>query len=358
MMDIEKVVNKISLLHSTSVETPTSFKLAYEIVDSIKIDWKRKDLKILDPSCGRGTFLLAVLKKLIENGHTLQAASKIIYGCDTSKLQTKIAAKALKLATGCDNNIYCEDSLEKGWNMKFDVVVGNPPFQESKKNGKRKDQASNLWSKFWSKSFSITKNDGIIAFITPTTWTSPSGDLKGKAKIGKMTRLWDVFNRYTSYANIVDVAKHFPGVGSSFGYVIVDKSGTQGLSFSDNIDTSLGFLPKSNINDVKDQLSTVVNLGNMFKINQSNIFKNKPNLRVSIPMTRSLDIDSIEILNGNTVPTKGSTKPSLYLYVHVSTQEEAEKVKDRIIDCIDILNTYCRWSGFISIQTVKMIEWK
>jgi tRNA1(Val) A37 N6-methylase TrmN6 len=354
MMDIEKVVNKISLLHSTSVETPTSFKLAYEIVDFIKIDWKRKDLKILDPSCGRGTFLLAVLKKLIENGHSVQDASRMIYGCDTSRLQTKIASKALTLATGCDNNIYCEDSLEKEWNMKFDVVVGNPPFQQSKKNGKRKDQASNLWSKFWSKSFSITTNNGIIAFITPTTWTSPSGDLKGKFRIGKTTRLWDVFSRYTSYANIVDVAKHFPGVGSSFGYVIVDKSSSHGLVFSDNSDISLGFLPKNNIDDVKKQLSKTNNLGNNFKIDQGN----KPTLRVSIPMSKALKEDRIEILNGKTNPTKGSPKPGLYLYVYVPTQADAEKVKARIIDCIDILSKECRWSGFLSIQAVKMIEWR
>ena len=353
MIEINKVVYKISLLHSTSIETPTSFSLAYEIVNSIKIDWSRKDLKILDPSCGRGTFLLAVLKKLLENGHDLIDIPKIIYGCDQNNVQTRIAKKALKLASGQDINIYCEDSLTKGWNMKFDVVIGNPPFQESKKNGKRKDQASNLWSKFWSKSFSLTKKDGIIAFITPTTWTSPSADLKGKDKIGKMNRLWDIFNRYTSYANITDVAQHFPGVGSSFGYVIVDKTGNQGLVFSDNTDTSLGFLPKSNIDAVKKQLSKTVNLGNVFKVNQSN----KPNLRVSVPMTRSLEPDSIEILDGNAVPTKGSIKPGLYLYVHVSTQEQAEKVKARIIDCLDILNTHCRWSGFISIQTVKMIEW-
>ena len=38
--------------------------------------------------------------------------------------------------------------------MKFDVVIGNPPYQDSKNN----DIASNLWSKFWVKALRLTKD--------------------------------------------------------------------------------------------------------------------------------------------------------------------------------------------------------
>ena len=73
-------------------------------------------------------------------------------------------------------------------------------------------------------------------------------------------------------------------------------------------------------------------------------------------MTRKLLVNSIEILNGPGQPTKGSAKEELYLYVHVKTQQEADMVQKRIIDCLDILNTDCRWSGFLNIQMVRLIK--
>lgn len=359
-MNIDKIVHKISLLHSTDIETPTNFKLAEEIIDRLPVDWKNPDLKILDPSCGRGTFLLALIKKLEQYGHSrLHIIGNMIYGADVSKVQSMIAMKSLRmadspgaLASVMTNHIEQVNSLIKEWDMKFDVVVGNPPFQESKEDGERKDQASNLWSKFWAKGIKIAKPDGVVAFITPTSWLSPSADLKGKDKINDHSRLWDVFNDYTSVANVTDVSKHFPGVGSSFGYVIVDKAGTAGLSFTDGSSTALGFLPKSNFQIVAKELDKTNNLGNKFTINQDNT----PDIRVSIPMTRKLESDSIEILNGVASPTKGNDKDSLYMYVHVNTQQEALMVQQRIIDCLEILNVDCRWSGFINGQTVRLIK--
>jgi 23S rRNA A1618 N6-methylase RlmF len=363
MMGIDKIAHKISLLHSASTETPTSFKLAEEIINKIDVDWSNPDLRILDPHCGRGTFLLALIKKLESHGHSrLHIISEMIYATDVSKVQYMITIKALTLAGGPGitaalllEHIVNEDSLIKEWGMKFDVVVGNPPFQETKEDGDRKDQASNLWSKFWALSIKrLTKSDSIIALITPTSWLSPSADLTGKNKIEHEDRLWNVFNKHTSYANVVDVSKHFQGVGSSFGYVIVDKKGTAGLKFSDGADTSLGFLPRSNFAKVKQELSQTDNIGSHFAVDQDN---DPGGIRVSIPMTRKIIDSSIEILQGVASPTSGSDKDALYIYVHVQTQEQADKIKARVIDCLDILNTDCKWSGFLNIKILKLISY-
>ena len=331
------------------------------VVDMLLADvpeqlWKKGGL-FLDPCCGRGTFILRIIDKLLPY-HNAQSILTMIKGLDIDAYcvyTTKqvIAAKLNVDLNKLDNVIIKADFLSwEKTEMKFDVIVGNPPFQESKDGGERKDQASNLWSKFWAKSFRIINPGGKIALITPTSWLSPSADLKGRDKINGHDRLWDVFNDYTSIANVVDVSKHFPGVGSSFGYVHVDTSGKQGLSFSDGSVTALGFLPKSNFVAVSQQLCKINNIGAKFSVDQSN----SPDLRVSIPMTRKLIDDNIEILNGATKPVKGSDKEELYLYVHVSTQQEADMIKQRVIDCLDILNVDCRWSGFINIQMVKLIK--
>jgi len=318
--------------------------------------WK-KGGQFLDPCCGRGTFILRVIDKLLPY-HNVQSILTMIKGLDIDgycvyTTKQVIAAKLNITPNELDNVIVKENFLFWETEMKFDVIVGNPPFQESKEDGDRKDQASNLWSKFWAKSFKLTKPDGIIALITPTSWLSPSADLKGTDKIDREDRLWNVFNKYTSHANVNDVSKHFQGVGSSFGYVIVDRTGTAGLSFSDGASTSLGFLPRSNFSRVAKELDQVNNIGNAFDVDQDN----KKGMRVSIPMTRKLTNNNIEILNGPGQPLTGSDKENLYIYVHVNTQAEADRVKQRVIDCLDILNTDCRWSGFLNIKIVKLISY-
>ena len=53
-----------------------------------------------------------------------------------------------------DENNNCEfDNL--GWG-KFDIIVGNPPFQEVDTNNKRKPGGTNLYMKFIKKSISLT----------------------------------------------------------------------------------------------------------------------------------------------------------------------------------------------------------
>jgi hypothetical protein len=237
--------------------------------------------------------------------------------------------------------------------MKIDAVVGNPPFQATNEDGERKDQASNLWSKFWGKSFEVVTATGTVALITPTTWLSPSADFKNsKEFIEGHDRLWNVFEKYSSYADVVTVADHFPGVGSSFGYVVVDKSSSTGLKFSDGTTTRLGFRPRGNTAEVERQLATEDNLGTNYTINQSN----NDTLRVSLPMTRTLVPESIEILTGNSNPTAGSDKDGLYLYVYVDTLDQATHVQQRVRECLHILNVDCKWSGFVNIKAVKMIR--
>ena len=130
-VDIEKIVRKISLLHSVSTETPTSFELARELVNQIDADWANPNLKILDPGCGRGTFLLAVLEKLDQHHSREYAVTNMLYGVDVSTVQSSIARKALNLCSGVETNIITDDTLKKAWNMKFDVILGNPPYNWS-----------------------------------------------------------------------------------------------------------------------------------------------------------------------------------------------------------------------------------
>jgi len=234
--------------------------------------------------------------------------------------------------------------------MKFDVVIGNPPFQEVI-NDKRKDQASNLWTKFWLKSLELTTEDGLVSLITPTSWLSPSANLRGSLKYLGKTRLWDVFNSFTSVAQVSGLDRFFKGVGSSFGVVTVNKSGSEGLSFKEGYDTSLGFLPKSEVEEVILKINGKQTLGSLFSITQDC----GSGWRVSTPLTRKVNDDSVEILKDSEIPLSGSSNLGLYLYTNVTSNAEAEQVREVILNARDILNVHCRWSGFMNIQIFKKL---
>jgi SAM-dependent methyltransferase len=179
-MDVSKVAKQIKLLYSANTETATPFELAEDMLSHIDIDWKDPNLKFLDPCCGRGTFLLALLEKL-QDYHTIDhIVTNMLYGSDISKIQSAIATKALRKISGLQPNIYNTDSLEKEFDIQFDVVVGSPPFNKPNpvSSDRMQPKNHNLWTEFAYKSFKeFVKPNGWVSFVTPDSWMSPSNDL-------------------------------------------------------------------------------------------------------------------------------------------------------------------------------------
>ena len=105
--------------------------------------------------------------------------------------------------------------------MKFDIIVGNPPFGASDSKGKRKSLSTNLWSRFIDDSIhNWLKDDGYLAMITQSSWAAPTVNLPGKRKILK--NIFSVFD--TVYISLnKNIEKQFKGVGSTFSYFVVRK---------------------------------------------------------------------------------------------------------------------------------------
>jgi hypothetical protein len=81
------------------------------------------------------------------------------------------------------NVIYQEDidfdKMSKLINVKFDVVIGNPPYQ--KQVGPKKTEA--IWPKFVDKSFEICKEGGYVSLIHPSGWRNVDGKFKDTQKL-------------------------------------------------------------------------------------------------------------------------------------------------------------------------------
>lgn len=100
------------------------------------------------------------------------------------------------------NTISRTEFFELDDTMKFDYVIGNPPYQESGHKGK----TSSLWKKFLDQSFSMADN---VSLIIPASFTSPS----------------TLFAKYKKHLRKLDLTtkKHFKGIGSSFCTIMLSK---------------------------------------------------------------------------------------------------------------------------------------
>lgn len=121
--------------------------------------------------------------------------------------------------------LYNYQVVEDLEDMKFDIIVGNPPYQSTDTNGDRKSKSTNLWSRFTHMSFDLVEDNGIIALVTPSSWASSTVDInQGKIKLFK-----DVFVKNNPISiNTQNVASHFPGVGSTFSYFVIQKGDNKG----------------------------------------------------------------------------------------------------------------------------------
>lgn len=152
-------------------------------------------IKLLDPACGSGQFLIALFKKILHNrGGRLEKkeASKLIinsiHGYDIDPVAVKIARFNLMKISGCgpeDINIEHLDFLDRknkrepGHLHKFDLIIGNPPwcskFSIEDKETYRKQYTSinsgiNTFTLFIERSFDFISPDGIISFLIPEAY--------------------------------------------------------------------------------------------------------------------------------------------------------------------------------------------
>ena len=89
----------------------------------------KKNLKILCVACGHAAEAKVIAKRMLALGRTIQEVKDSIYLLDKYSIFTKDAIRK-----GYTNVIQA-DFLEWETDMIFDVVVGNPPYQDGSKEG-------------------------------------------------------------------------------------------------------------------------------------------------------------------------------------------------------------------------------
>ncbi len=202
--DIKDYFNSLNkdvshFVNSNDICTP--MECVKEMVDTIPNSfWERKNLKILDNSCGNGNFHAYISTKVdLKNLYFNEINIKRI--------------ENLKKYFGDDINLSIKDFLTFEEEEKYDLVVSNPPYAKFNK-GKRISKNHNLSREFIRKSLMITKKYGYILFIVPNNWMSFSD----------RNILPNLLSQYQFiHLDINGAKKWFPKVGSSFTWFLLQK---------------------------------------------------------------------------------------------------------------------------------------
>ena len=161
-------------------EVFTPMKLVNEILDKLPSEvWYNKDYKWLDPANGMGNFPIAIymrlnetLKNIIvdENERKKHILKNMIYMVEINPKNIEITKQ---LFSNYEINLECADFLKfdskEKWNIeKFDIIIGNPPFNIEKSTKSISIQFIDIILNKY------LKYNGFLAIISSSCWRNLS----------------------------------------------------------------------------------------------------------------------------------------------------------------------------------------
>jgi hypothetical protein len=178
-------------------EVMTPISLVEEMLDKLPADvWSNPNLKWLDSCNGVGIFPSVVVKRLMDGLVDFEANEELRYKhivenmLYVGELQPKnmfLFLCSFDPKDEYDMNIYTGSFLDEAfdnhmkdvWGIeKFDVIVGNPPYQDFQNATGKRGGGNSLWDKFINKYLDVLVDNGYLVAVHPSGWRNIDGKLK------------------------------------------------------------------------------------------------------------------------------------------------------------------------------------
>ena len=151
-----------------------------------------------DLAMGGGQFLQGILNRCIELGQSREQILPRLYGFERSKVYLNYARWRNNLQ-GVNLAILDPERDLDSVSMKFDVVIGNPPYQRSREV---RNVGTPLWPDFIEKGIDLVKDKGLVSLVVPFTWMQKNARSKA----------WKLIKQNNLIALDPSVDWAFPGV--------------------------------------------------------------------------------------------------------------------------------------------------
>jgi SAM-dependent methyltransferase len=136
-------------------------------------------LRIADPACGDGRFLLAAAQRIARRGAPLDDVIRHrLFGVDTDPNAIRNSRTMLADAAGCSSSdlrqIRRGDGLTAWDGRRFDAVIGNPPFRNAIEGDVARQPrhpliggTADLGYRFLVRTTELVRPGGVVAYIQP-----------------------------------------------------------------------------------------------------------------------------------------------------------------------------------------------
>lgn len=231
---------------------------------------------VLEPSCGDGAFLTAVLDRLLESEVTFRGEvdwddatlEQAVCACDIDPASVEAASRLIGerlQSLGCPASRASRlasawtlhtDFLIQDWDRRFGLVIGNPPYVRLEALPKRVLQRyrsryttatdrADLYIPFFERGLELLAPDGVLAFICANRFTR---NQYGAALRQLVAQQYDVRH----YINLEHTQPFLQDVSAYPAIIVLDRdrgAPTRAATLSDCLPTTLGQVREEALGD-------------------------------------------------------------------------------------------------------------